>query len=270
MQSPDPDTNSPKQNSQPEMQTFPFETLTGLDMADVSDRHLALMLEGMDEMLAVLEEAGQRGYHVLTSVLESKTDEPFTQWQHYPPGDIQDKNNGAIWFYHAHEENELARPWDEHGHFHLFRYTEALRPGASAISMPDDPDMEKGGLCHLVAVSFGMDGLPIRIFTTNRWVAGEWMYPATDVIELLDGYRIEDKPYELTTRWLQALLKLYRPQIEWALHERDRRLPEMAARYGDRWGEDQSVEVLSSVTFDLAAQIAIIEAEAARRRNLSE
>ncbi|MGI9399735.1 MAG: DUF6969 family protein [Rhizobiaceae bacterium] len=235
-------------------------------MSKVSGQTLALMQEGIGEMLSVLEEAGQQNYHVLTNVLASKADEPFTQWQHYPPGDIQDKHNGAIWYYHAHEEDKLARPWDEHGHFHLFRYTEALRPGAEAISMPDDPDMVKGGLCHLVAVSFGMDGLPIRIFTTNRWVAGEWMYPADEVIKLLDGYRIDDKPYELTTRWLQALLKLYRPQIEWALIERDHRLPEMAEKYGERWGEEKSVEVLSSVTFDLAAQVAIIEAEAMRRQ----
>ncbi len=256
---------TPVPDGPPQMQSFPFKTLSGFDMAGVSDSQLALMREGIDEMLAVLDAAGQHGYHVLASVLASNVETPFTQWLHYPPGDVQDKENGAIWFYHAHEEDEQARPWAEHGHFHLFRYTEALRPGAVAVSMPDDPDMEKGGLCHLVAVSFDMNGLPVRIFTTNRWVAGEWMYPASDVVELLDGYRIEGKPYELTTRWLQALLKLYRPQIEWALHERDRRLPEMAVLFGDKWGEEKSVEVLSSVTFDLAAQIDAIEAETARR-----
>ncbi|MEM7461350.1 MAG: hypothetical protein AAF362_01580 [Pseudomonadota bacterium] len=265
MQSLDADTDEMNENNRAEKQSFPFETLTDFDMASVSDQQLSLMTEGIGEMLAVLGEAGQQNYHVLTNVLASKTDEPFTQWQHYPPGDVQDKENGAIWFYHAHQEDELARPWDEHGHFHLFRYTELLRPDAEAVSMPDEFDTEKGGLCHLVAVSFGMDGLPIRIFTTNRWVAGEWMYPADDVIALLDGYQIEGKPYELTTRWLQALLKLYRPQIEWALRERDRRLPEMAERYGDRWGDEKTVEVLSSVTFDLAAQIAAIEAESMRR-----
>jgi len=249
----------------PLMQSFPYETLTGFDMSRVSDRHLELMQQGVAEMLAVLTEAGEQGYHVLASVLASNAEAPFTQWQHYPPGDVQDSSNGAIWFYHAHEEDEQARPWSEHGHFHLFRYTEAVDEGAIAVSLPADPDPENGGLCHLVAISFDASGLPVRIFTTNRWVAGEWMYPAEQVIKLLDGYKIVGKPYELTTRWLEAMLKLYRPQIEWALHERDRRLPEMASLYGDRWGEEKSVEVLSAVVFDLAAQIDAIVAEASRR-----
>jgi hypothetical protein len=246
-------------------QTFPFETLANFELSAVSDQQLGLMQEGVSEMLAVLEEASQQNYHVLANVLASRPEEPFTLWQHYPPGDVQDRRNGAIWFYHAHEEDDQARPWAEHGHFHLFRYTEAVREGAVAVSMPEEFDAENGGLCHLVAVSFDMSGLPVRIFTTNRWVAGEWMYPAVDVIALLDGFQIEGKPYELTTRWLQALLKLYRPQIEWALLERDRRFPEMLERYGEKWGEEKSVEVLSSVQFDLAAQIDSIEVEATRR-----
>ena len=247
------------------LQDFPFETLASFDVSAVSDQTLKIMQEGVSEMLTVLEEAAAQNYHVLASVLASKSEEPFTQWQHYPPGDVQDKQNGAIWFYHAHEEDELGRPWAEHGHFHLFRYTEEMRKDAVAVSMPDDPDFEKGGLCHLVAVSFDMSGIPVRIFTTNRWVAGEWMYRAVDVIDLLAGFQIEAKPYELTTRWLQALLKLYRPQIEWALIERDRRIPELAERYGERWGEEKCVEVLSSVRFDLASQIDSIEIEVTRR-----
>ncbi len=249
--------------SQSQMEGYEF--LTGNDFSGVSDAHLQLMQDGVDEMLAVLGEATEIGYHVLANVLASSGEEPFSQWQHYPPGDIQDSDSGSIWFYHAHSEDEIARPWNEHGHFHLFRYTEKLRPDAAALALPAEINEEKGGLCHLVAVSFDPNGLPVRIFTTNRWVSGEWMYPAKDVIPLLDEYAMVGKDYELTSRWLCALLKLYRPQIEWALHERDRKIAELGANNPD-FAEDKAIEVLSAVEFDLAAQIDGIEAEVERRK----
>lgn len=244
--------------------------LTEIDLSNVSNERLQIMQQGVDEMLAVLEESAGVGYHVLGNVLASTGEEPFVQWEHYPRGDVQDKQTGSIWFYHAHGENEVARPWFENGHFHLFRYTEMLREGAEAIAMPADPDFEKGGLCHLVAISFDPNGLPVRIFTTNRWVAGEWLYPAEDVIPLLDGFEItsEDavngKAYEFTSRWLSALLKLYRPQIEWALRERDKKIATLKGANPD-YAEDKEIEVLSAVEFDLAAQIDAIEAEIGRR-----
>lgn len=246
-------------------QTEGYAFLTGSELSNVSTMHLQLMQQGIDEMLAVLEEAAETGYHVLASLLPKSGDDLFNQWQHYPPGDIQDSDSGSIWFYHAHTEDEIARPWNEHGHFHLFRYTEKLSPDAEAIALPAEMDMEKGGLCHLVAVSFDPNGLPVRIFTTNRWVSGEWMYRAENVIPLLDGYEMVGKNHELTSRWLCALLKLYRPQIEWALIERDRKIEELKAA-DPNYAENKEIEVLSAVEFDLAGQIDAIEAEAAKRR----
>ncbi|MGB7335154.1 MAG: hypothetical protein WBD01_05105 [Salaquimonas sp.] len=244
--------------------------LTETDLSDVTDAQIKLMQQGVDEMLTVLTEAAETGYHVLTNVLASRGEEPFVQWEHYPPGDVQDKETGAIWFYHAHGENEIARPWFENGHFHLFRYTEMLRKGAEPLALPKDPDFEKGGLCHLVAVSFDPNGLPVRIFTTNRWVAGEWLYPAEDVIPLLDGFEITSKDavngseFTLSSRWLSALLKLYRPQIEWALRERDKKITALKA-VDENYSENKQIEVLSAVEFDLAGQIDAIEAEATKR-----
>ena len=248
-----------------------YEYLTDTDLSGISNDQLQLMQTGVDEMLAVLEEAAGLGYHVLANVLASAGEEPFEQWRHYPPGDVQDKQSGSIWFYHAHAENEIARPWNENGHFHLFRYTEMLREGAEPLTMPKDPDFEKGGLCHLLAVSFDPNGLPVRIFTTNRWVSDEWLYPASDVIPLLDGFEITSAEaingaeYALTSRWLGALLKLYRPQIEWALHERDRKIAALSVA-DPAYAENMEIEVLSAVEFDLAGQIDAIEAEVGKRK----
>ena len=144
------------------------------------------------------------------------------------------------------------------------------RTALNRSPLPPEPDFENGGLCHLIAVSFDNTGIPIRLFTVNRWVAMEWQYPADVVISMIDRFRIENpidgkETYNLTSRWLMAMLKLYRPQIEWALRERDAMIAAMRADDPDTWSEDQDVEVLSAVTFDFADQIDRIESALARK-----
>ena len=230
-----------------------------IDFSSLPREKLLMMQSGGDEMIGVLEEAAEQEKHILIDVLNATAPDPFTQWQHYPPGDVHDRDKGALWFYHAHEEDEAARPWSEHGHFHLFVYTEHVAEGVEPIALPSEPDWEKGGLCHLVAISFDQAGTPTRIFTTNRWVAMEWQYPAEEVIRLLDLFEIDNEEFSLTSRWLMAALKLFRPQIEWSLRERDRVIDQMRANDPEGFSEDESVEVLSSFPFDLGSQIEAIE-----------
>ena len=248
-----------------------YNTLSEFDIASLPKQELLKMQEGVDDMIGVLEEAAESGYHILTSVLDDVSEEPFTQWQHYPKGDVHDRGHGALWFYHAHTEDKMARPWEEHGHFHLFVWSEHAE-GATPQALPPEPDEELGGLCHLVAVSFNNSGIPTQIFTVNRWVAEEWQYPAETVVSLLDHFTIENpidgkEKYGLTSRWLMALLKTYRPQIEWALHERDNMIGRLKEKDPDNWSEDDTVEVLSAVEFDFAGQIDQIENALARFEN---
>ncbi len=227
----------------------------------VSRERLADMRAAADDMIAVLEEAAEGGHHVLLDVLATAKDGTFTQWEHYPPGDVHDKETGAVWFYHAHAVDEDGqRPWEEHGHFHLFVYSRHLGADAEPIALPKERDEEKGGLCHLAAVSFDLQGAPVKIFTTNRWVAAEWMYRAQDVIPLIDRFVIGKDDFSLTSRWLMAALRLYRPQIEWALRERDELLAHAADADPDGFAEDKAIEVTSAIDFDLAGQIDAIEA----------
>lgn len=242
-----------------------YQLLSNFDVSTASKEQMSLMESGIDDMLDVLQECAEANYHVLTSVVPSSGEEPFTEWDHYPDSDVHDPQNGSIWFYHAHAaDDDGDRPWDEHGHFHLFVYTDFIEKGAEPIALPEKRDPEKGGLTHLVAISFNNAGLPTRIFTTNRWVSDEWMYPADSVIPLLDCFKIEkekgrDKDeFSLTSRWLAACLKLYRPQVEWALIERDKKLHELKAK-DENFAENQKYEVLSAVEFDLAQQIDAIE-----------
>lgn len=230
-----------------------------IDFSAIPRDRLLAMQAAADQMIAVLEEAAEEQKHILIDVLNATAPEAFTQWQHYPPGDIHDRDNGALWFYHAHSEDEAARPWNEHGHFHLFVYTEHVKEGVEPIALPPEPDWELGGLCHLVAISFDQAGTPMRIFTTNRWVAMEWQYPAEEVIRLLDHFVIENEEFALTSRWLMAALKLFRPQIEWSLRERDKVIAKLREKDPEGFSEDESIEVLSSFPFDLGSQIDAIE-----------
>ena len=230
-----------------------------IDFSSLSKAEIAAMQAAADEMIGVLEEAAEQEKHILIDILNAANDEPFTEWEHYPPGDVQDRDNGALWFYHAHAKDDGDRPWDEHGHFHTFVYSEHVQDGVQPIALPSDPDYEKGGLCHLIAISFDNNGAPVRVFTTNRWVAAEWLYPADEVIRLLDKFVVETKKFPLTTRWLMAAMKLFRPQIEWSLRERDAVLEQVRADDPEGFSENENYEVLSSFPFDLAGQIDALE-----------
>ncbi len=230
-----------------------------IDFASLPRDRLLAMQKAADDMIGVLQEAAQQDKHILIDVLGSTSPDPFTMWQHYPRGDVRDKKKGAVWFYHAHAEDKEARPWIEHGHFHLFVYTEHVAEGVEPIALPPEPDFENGGLCHLVAISFDHSGTPIRVFTTNRWVAAEWQYPAEEVIRLLDYFDLDNDEFALTTRWLKAALQLFRPQIEWSLIERDKAIEVMRRQDPEGFSEDTSVEALSSFEFDLGSQIDGIE-----------
>ena len=230
-----------------------------IDFASLPRDQLLSMQAGADAMIAVLEEAAAEQKHILIDLLNATAPEAFTEWQHYPPGDVHDRDKGALWFYHAHSEDEAARPWQEHGHFHLFVYTEHVGESVQPIALPPEPDWDLGGLCHLVAISFDHAGTPTRVFTTNRWVAMEWQYPAEEVIRLLDKFDLDNEEFALTTRWLMAALNLFRPQIEWSLRERDRVIARLREQDPEGFSEDESIEVLSSFPFDLGGQIEAIE-----------
>jgi len=77
-------------------------------------------------------------------------------------------------------------------------------------------------ICHLIAISMDAQGIPIRLFTTNRWVTGENWYAARDVARMVDRFHIgHAQPSWPVNRWVSAMLRLFRPQIGELLVERD-------------------------------------------------
>lgn len=163
----------------------------------------------------------------------------FETWRHYPAGDLRDRTHGTQCYYHAHGSRRSRA--QEHGHFHLF------------VRAADGQ-----GFHHLAALSLDALGRPLRWFTTNRWVTGERFVEAAQLLPRLAEFRLEARGrLAPLARWLQALVRLYEPQLTTLLQRRDAMLARAARRQGwEAAFEDRRLDVLSQATIDLPARVA--------------
>lgn len=172
---------------------------------------------------------------------------PMRFWDGYPAGDIVSPSTGARAFYHTHPPG--ARTIVEHGHFHIFLPRGAMPPGARPLRAP--PDQAGLDIVHLVAMSIAPAGLPTGLFTVNRWVTDEWLYPADAIIAALGRFDLCDSPVDpLLGQWLTAAIHLCQAPIAVLLRTRD------AALDAGLSGEDRTAEVLSEQPIDLQQMLA--------------
>ena len=225
--------------------------LDGLPAAQI-----AALRQARADLFAVTAAYNALGAHPVREVLAAGP-QPFTRYTHYPEGDVDDVPAGYAWYYHAHDPAE-SRPWEEHGHFHCWAYAKIMAP-AEPLARPPEGDAEGGGIVHLLGLCCSDRGAPNRLFTINRWASNEWMYPADDLAPVIDRFALDgDLPHPMVSRWLSALLRVLSPQIDWLLHERDRVLSEARARDPEGYSEDRSIDIASTVTFDLNAHLRAI------------
>jgi len=208
-------------------------------------------LESMAEAAARVQECrrvlAKTGATVVSEVLKGQGD--FVPWDHYPAGDVYDRDSRAQYYFHAHPAEDRANAWGaEQGHFHSF-----LRP-----------DGLEGPATHLIAVSMNGCGDPVRLFTTNAWVTGEAWRPAEEVSALLDRFTVDQAlPSWPVNLWLTNLLKLFRPEIEALLRRRDAALADWRRRHGqDQTAAlaDHGLEVASILDIDLERRAAAVRA----------
>jgi hypothetical protein len=189
----------------------------------------------------------QSGIPLMRRVLPPEI-EP-TLWDHYPEDDAVSPHNGSRYFYHCHPVEE--RGAGEHGHFHLFLPKLTMEQPSDAKCAPADLAADRADVVHLVALSVSPEGLPITMFTVNRWVCDEWLFPRGDIMAVIDGFDLTDADGDpLVNNWLTAMVHLAKPMISTLLVERDERL---AASSWD--GEDRTLEVISSAAIDLQALV---------------
>jgi hypothetical protein len=221
-------------------------------------------LFAMGEAGAVIEDSyrvlAKAGANVVGQCLAHQG--TFYELDHYPKGDVYDDEFHSQYYYHAHRPES-----GEHGHFHTFLRAKAMPAGVEPVPYGDKRPTGDDALAHIVAISMNRPGFPIGLFTTNRWVTDETFYGADDVIRMLDRFQIDHTfPCLAVNRWITAMLRLFRPQIEALLKARDQTIAAWAAAHpdGDVY-EDRELEITSILDIDVARQIAAVRGLLARQ-----
>lgn len=231
---------------------MPIVTPPNVNFAELSAQQIEAMAEAGTKIVECHRVLRKGGLNIVGELLRDQG--TFYELEHYPKEDVFDEETHSQYYYHTHRNDA-----DEHGHLHTF----IRQPGMPGDMLPVAYDgiepWPEGdqALTHLVAISMDSYGFPISLFTTNRWVTGEAWYHAEDIIAILDCFRIDHAyPSWPVNIWLTNLLVLFRPQVEWLLHERDRVLAEWRESHpGSDVYEDRGLEITSYLTINVEAQI---------------
>ena len=221
-----------------------------VDFGALSREQLEAMLKAGNEIVECHRVLAKTGDNIVGEVLPREG--TFYEFDHCPPGDIYDPETHSQYYYHAHREGE-------HGHFHTFMREGGMPEGVRPVEQSLAGGMKERDdhLSHLIAISMDRRGLPIGLFTTNRWVTAENWYAARDVCAMLDGFRVDHaQPSWPTNRWITNMMRLFRPQIEMLLHKRDAVVADWKERHPQEDAfEDRRLGVPSRVSISVDEQI---------------
>lgn len=219
-----------------------------------SDERLAIALQGARDSVSAFADVTATSGSLLQSWIEGRE---VVEFEHYPPDDVVDLRHGSQFYYHAHRDGDR-----EHGHLHLFWH--ATASGRRRHLRPGQPRWTRTAPTHLFAISLDARGLPVALFTVNRWVTDGHWFDAATTMSFVDRFAPDTVDFHAhSCRWLTGFVRLYRPLIEALLVKRDRRLarrPDLARALADH-----RLEVLSLAPIDWAADLDALEAEATRR-----
>ncbi len=180
----------------------------------------------------------------------------FYEWNHYPPGDVFDRNSGSQYFYHAHPTDLRG---GEHGHFHTFLRRAGMPAGVKPVTYNGSAEWPQGddALSHLIGVSMDPEGYPISLFTTNRWVTGETWYAAEDVRAMLPRFVIDQaRPSWPVNRWISAMIRLFRPEIETLIRQRDETIRSWQQEHANvDVYEDRNLEITSQLPINVESHL---------------
>lgn len=187
----------------------------------------------------------------------------FYELEHYPPDDVFDRDSQAQYYYHAHR----GMP-GENGHFHSFLRAPGMPDGVKPVAYSGSEPWPSGdeALSHIIAISMDADGLPIGLFAVNRWVTAEAWYDAEDVIQMLDRFVVDHAfPSWPVNRWIGAMIRLFRPQIETLIRHRDASVTTWKHAYPEAdVFEDRRLEVTGELRISIEDQISSVRSALAR------
>ncbi len=254
-----------------EQEIEPFRIPDQADFAGMSDGDLEAMAEAGQEVVNIHRILAKTGANVVGELLKDYPQ--FLEWDHYPKGDVYDRETHAQYYYHAHVADQRFE--NEHGHFHTFLRPKGMPAGmtpapVSDTTLPENPDDH---LSHLIAISMTSTALPFRLFTVNRWVTGEVWYSAADVAAMIDRFEIDHTwPSWPVNRWISAMVRLFKPQIVSLVRARDVAVNKYAglddaALPPDRIFEDRKLEVTSLMDISIDDQVQAVAKELLSRQN---
>ncbi len=226
-----------------------------IDFANLPTQRLETIVAAGEDVIECHRVLAKTNHNIVGELI--KGDETFYEWDHYPKGDVYDHETHSQFYYHAHPQ-ELRG--GEHGHFHTFVRPRGMPEGILPAPLPglELPDDDNDALSHIVGISMDPQGLPIRLFTTNRWVTGEVWYSAADVRAIVERFAIDlAHPSWPVNRWVTAMVRLFQPQIAELIEARDRRVADWAASHpGEDVYEDRDLEVTAAVDISIDDQVA--------------
>jgi hypothetical protein len=218
---------------------------------------LLAMYEAAAEAVGAAAALAASGKNPVTEVIGQA--ETVDEWAHFPPGEAIDPDTHSQYYYHAHAAAERAD--GEHGHFHTFVRPDKLFPELKPTPRAGNGEMQPDSVTHLVGLSTDASGNLVGLFTTNRWVTDEIWYDADTVLRMLERFdMVADKPSRTLNRWVSAMLRAFRPQIEHLIRDRDLTIARWQdAHPGQDVLEDRALQVISEVPVDFLAQVRAIE-----------
>lgn len=185
-----------------------------------------------------------------------KENKQYQHMSHYPQGDRIDRTTGAQYFYHCHREDFETT---EHGHFHCFLRYKRIPKKIKPSPLADWDRYIDNPMTHIVAIGMNQIGMPIRLFTVNRWVTSEIWYDATHIPQFIKRFKMdqnEDPYWSILDKWVEAMLHLFAPQITWLHYERDKVIQaHQLANPLENSYLNNDIEELSYIDIDLKKQI---------------
>ena len=212
---------------------------------------LDVVLQAARDSVGGFSDATAASGSLLQSWIEGRE---VLEYEHYPPDDVVDFRSGSQFYYHAHRDGTL-----EHGHLHLFWH--ATASGRRRHLRDGQRRWVRTAPSHLFAISLDARGMPVALFTVNRWVTdGHWFDAATTLAQVDRFAMGEIDGHAHACRWLNGFVQLYRPLVAELLRKRDQRL----ARRPDlnQALDDRRVELLSFIPIDWAADLDALQARA--------
>jgi len=241
------------------MEIIREETQHQMDMVTQPARRLRLMLKAGEEIKYIWAALERTQDNVVGELLRHQG--TFYEWDHYPKGDVYDRETHSQYFYHAHPSPMRDA---EHGHFHTFIRRKGMPKSMRPAKHPDRSQWPTGddSLAHLVGISMDQKGYPLRLFTTNRWVTGETWYKSSDIIKLIGKYDVtHTQPSWPTNRWVSTMIRLFWPQVALLLKARDQAIDAWTQKHPDQDPlEDRRLEVAAQADISVDAQMAAIRA----------